>query len=49
MYVTEGAHEKLLASEREHFMHDEWPATVTRIHQLGLDVKLLLEEDDVDS
>ncbi len=46
MYVTEGARDKLLASERERFVHDEWPATVTRIRQLGLDVKQLLRDVD---
>ena len=35
MYVTEGAPEKLLASERERFLRDEWPLVVERIaHQL---------------
>ena len=36
MYVTEGAPEKLLASERERFLRDEWPAVVERIQRLGL-------------
>lgn len=42
MYVTEGASEKLLASERERFVRDEWPAMVARIRRLGLDVNVLL-------
>jgi len=42
MYVTEGANEKLLASERERFIRDEWPAMVERIRRLGLDVEQLL-------
>lgn len=42
MYVTEGASEKLLASERERFVRDEWPAMVERIRRLGLDLELLL-------
>jgi len=42
MYVTEGASEKLLASERERFMREEWPAMVERIRRLGLDVEQLL-------
>ena len=42
MYVTEGASEKLLASERERFLSEEWPAMVERIRQLGLNVEQLL-------
>ena len=42
MYVTEGASEKLLASERERFMRVEWPAMVERIRRLGLNLDLLL-------
>lgn len=42
MYVTEGASEKLLASERERFVRDEWPAMVERIRRLGLDLDILL-------
>jgi GntR family transcriptional regulator len=42
MYVTEGASEKLLASERERFMREEWPAMVERIGRLGLDLDQLL-------
>ena len=42
MYVTEGAPEKLLASERERFLRDEWPAVVARIQRLGLKMDELL-------
>lgn len=42
MYVTEGAHEKLLATERERFVREEWPAMVERIRRLGLDIEQLL-------
>lgn len=42
MYVTEGAHDKLLTSERERFMREEWPAMLERIHRLGLDPAVLL-------
>ncbi|WP_107870306.1 GntR family transcriptional regulator [Pseudoduganella sp. UC29_71] len=42
MYVTEGAHEKLLATERERFVREEWPAMVERIRRLGLDLEQLL-------
>ena len=46
MYVTEGASEKLLASERERFIREEWPAMVERIRRLGLDVNELLLRPD---
>src|SRR5271155_4384132 len=39
MYVTEGATGKLLASERERFLREEWPAMVERIQRLGLRVE----------
>lgn len=42
MYVTEGAPEKLLASERERFLREEWPAVLVRIERLGLTVDDLL-------
>ena len=42
MYMTDGARDKLLASERERFLKEEWPAMVERIHRLGLDVEKLL-------
>jgi GntR family transcriptional regulator len=44
MYVTEGASEKLLASERERFLREEWPAMLERIRRLGLSTEQLLEE-----
>lgn len=42
MYVIDGARQKLLASERERFLRDEWPAMLARIQRLGLDVQQLL-------
>ena len=42
MYVTDGASEKLLVSERERFVREEWPAMVERIRRLGLDLEQLL-------
>ena len=42
MYVTEGARDKLLASERERFVREEWPAMLERIRRLGLDLEQLL-------
>lgn len=42
MYVTDGAPEKLLASERDHFLRSEWPAVVERITRLGLKMEELM-------
>jgi GntR family transcriptional regulator len=43
MYMTDGARDKLLSSERERFLKEEWPAMVERIHRLGLDIDRLLK------
>src|SRR5687768_17897964 len=37
MYVTDGARDKLLSSERERFLREEWPLVLDRIRRLGLD------------
>lgn len=42
MYVIEGARGKLLASERERFMKEEWPLVLARIERLGLKSEQLL-------
>mgnify|MGYP001552541680 CR=1 FL=1 len=44
MFVCEGAHAKLMSSERERFLSEEWPAMISRIGQLGLDVETLLKK-----
>ena len=46
MYVTEGAREKLLQSERDRFLREEWPLVVERIQRLGLDVTRLMRDAD---
>src|SRR6476661_5024066 len=43
MYVTEEAARKLLASERERFLREEWPLVLERIQRLGLTTETLLE------
>jgi GntR family transcriptional regulator len=45
MYVTDGARDKLLASERERFMLEEWPALLQRVRRLGLDLEQLLQSN----
>ncbi len=36
MFVREGARARLLASERERFLNEEWPRLANRLEQLGL-------------
>ena len=43
MYVTEEASRKLLASERERFLREEWPLVLERIQRLGLSTADLLQ------
>lgn len=43
MYVTEEAAKKLLASERDRFLREEWPLVLERIQRLGLSMRELLE------
>jgi len=44
MFVCEGAREKLVASERAKFLNEEWPAMLSRIEKLGLDIEKLLKK-----
>lgn len=46
MYVTQEASKKLLASERERFMTEEWPLVLERIQRLGLSTDDLLRQAD---
>lgn len=39
MYVRDGARARLLRSERERFLNDEWPLLRERLRRLGLDAK----------
>ena len=43
MFVKEGARRQLIDSEREKFTNEEWPATLARIEQLGLDLDELVQ------
>ncbi|MBT8047512.1 MAG: GntR family transcriptional regulator [Xanthomonadales bacterium] len=43
MFVCEGARKSLVASERTKFLEEEWPAMVSRIEQLGLDLDDLIK------
>ncbi|MFZ2236510.1 MAG: GntR family transcriptional regulator [Dokdonella sp.] len=44
MFVTEGAREALLLSERERFLTEEWPLLYARLQRMGLDLDRLLKE-----
>ena len=44
MFVTDEAAKKLLISERERFLNDEWPAVAERINRLGLSTEELLRQ-----
>jgi GntR family transcriptional regulator len=44
MFVRKDAGSKLAASERKHFLDEEWPAVVDRIRRLGLSPRELLEK-----
>ncbi|UNK43798.1 GntR family transcriptional regulator [Luteimonas sp. S4-F44] len=43
MFVTEEASRKLRTSERERFLHEEWPLVLERIERLGLSARDLLQ------
>jgi GntR family transcriptional regulator len=43
MFVREGARARLLESERERFLNEEWPRLADRIEYLGLDLEELLQ------
>ncbi len=43
MYVTDGARDKLLATERERFLREDWPLVLERIRRLGLNLEALLQ------
>ena len=43
MYVTEEAAKKLLTSERQRFLTEEWPLVLERILRLGLSTEELLK------
>jgi DNA-binding transcriptional regulator YhcF (GntR family) len=47
MFVLPGARQRLLASERERFLGEEWPRVVDTLHRLGLSAKELLSKNAV--
>src|SRR5688572_3682836 len=49
MYVTEGARDALLKSERERFLREEWPLILERIRRLGLSLDHLLTSNETEN
>lgn len=50
MFVTAGAHKKLMKDERKRFLENEWPRIAATIERLGLSASdLLVELDDAGS
>ena len=43
MYVSDGARDALLKSERERFLREEWPLLQARLARLGLSLDQLLD------
>ena len=44
MYVTEGARDALLRSERERFLREEWPQLHARLRRMNIDLQTLMEK-----
>ena len=44
MFVTDGAHDRLLKDERARFLDKEWPQVQATIKRLGLNAASLLKE-----
>jgi len=43
MYVTDGARDALLQSERERFLREEWPMLFARLKRMNLDLQTLMK------
>jgi GntR family transcriptional regulator len=42
MYVTEGARDALMRSERDRFLSEEWPLLYARLKRMNLDLSTLM-------
>ena len=49
MFVLEGASNKLMASEREKFLNEEWPGIYARVDRLGLKLEDLFKNIEVNN
>ena len=43
MYVTDGARDALMQSERERFLREEWPQLFARLKRMNLDLATLMK------
>ncbi len=43
MYVTDGARSALMKSERDRFLHEEWPPLAARLERMDIDIETLLK------
>src|ERR1700733_4134354 len=44
MYVTDGARDALMRSERDRFLTEEWPLLYARLKRMNLDVQTLMQQ-----
>jgi GntR family transcriptional regulator len=46
MYVTDGARDALMRSERDRFLTEEWPLLYARLKRMNLDLQTLLQQGE---
>ena len=46
MYVTDGARDALMRSERDRFLTEEWPLLYARLKRMNLDLETLLQQGE---
>ena len=46
MYVTDGARDALMRSERDRFLKEEWPMLYARLKRMNLDLQTLLKQGE---
>ena len=46
MYVTDGARDALMRSERDRFLSEEWPLLYARLKRMNLDLQTLLQQGE---
>ena len=46
MYVTDGARDALMRSERDRFLSEEWPLLYARLKRMNLDLQTLMQQGE---
>jgi GntR family transcriptional regulator len=46
MYVTDGARDALMRSERDRFLTEEWPLLYARLKRMNLDLQTLMQQGE---